>query len=742
MKHEIKKMALMMIAAVLWANAARANPGDYMVLHSFAGGASDGGRPVSGLIQGAGTLYGMTPYGGACNRGAVFALDPAGEGYEQLHSFSGPDGKFPLGALLLHGTNLFGMTSRGGAENDGVIFRVGTNGLGFTILHHFDGGDTNNGALPWGSLIQSGGVLYGMTFNGGLTNRGTIFRINPDGTGYTNLHRFLGPPVDGKHPKGDLLADGGKLYGLTAQGGSNNMGVVFAMNQDGSGYEVIRHFRASGEGVNPSGNLLRDGGFFYGVTPSGTDNAGAVFRLSTDGKELTWLRQLTGAASDGAAVYSGLVRHDTKLYGAARFGGANGHGILFSLGGSFSNQFAWPLGGEPVGSLLSVGDSILGTAHKGGAGHLGQVFSFEPFTGDVATAWCAITWIDDGGMGETLEGDQNNRRMYLRHSTGGGAPDAAFVGYGLTGDADDATWTWIPLADYGDLGADYEFTGKMARASSGDYYVAAKFIKGRHVYYPSAAFNSWGDWDTGLYATNRWRVTALTAPSDVYAQYISTNRVDVHFKGDGAHWVIVFRKQSAAPDFTDVEDGVEYYVGDDYGARGECVYRGDAALYVDDELATHSVYQYRLYTENWSFYSTGALASASTDPERDDDADQMPNQYEVDQSFNPGLAADGAEDADDDGMANWKEYVSGTNPRDETSFLAIHEGVYDGDGDRFVITWSSVAGKRYALHSTDNPSAGLTNELATLIHATPPQNVWTAAVSGVEKSYFGVRVHR
>src|SRR5580658_10361912 len=57
-----------------------------------------------------------------------------------------------------------------------------------TVLHDFTGQD--NRSLPYGGLILSGGVLYGTTSGGGTGNTGTVFKINPKGTGKSTLHSF------------------------------------------------------------------------------------------------------------------------------------------------------------------------------------------------------------------------------------------------------------------------------------------------------------------------------------------------------------------------------------------------------------------------------------------------------------------------------------------------------------------------------------------------------------------------
>src|SRR5438874_12758136 len=87
------------------------------------------------------------------------------------------------------------------------------------ILHSFAGGPSD-GRGPSGSLIQSGGLLYGMTPGGGTAVDGTVFRIGINGTGFSLLHSFIDGPADGRNPVGSLLQIGPTLYGTTEFGGN------------------------------------------------------------------------------------------------------------------------------------------------------------------------------------------------------------------------------------------------------------------------------------------------------------------------------------------------------------------------------------------------------------------------------------------------------------------------------------------------------------------------------------------
>ena len=229
------------------------NGSGYAVLHSFD--PSGGYSPNAALVQGRdGSLFGTTQSGGA-GFGTVFRLNTNG-GFTQLCAFGSAtnDPQSPQSPLIqgadgaLYGTSHAGGTSAvGGASGFGTVFKINTNGTGMTVLHNFmpSGGDGQNPYLA--GLVQgSNGVLYGITqeggsfANGGSSGFGTVFKINPDGTGYAILHNFNPSAGDGKYPNSALVpGNDGELYGNTEFGGSNNLGVVFRLRPDGSGYEVL-----------------------------------------------------------------------------------------------------------------------------------------------------------------------------------------------------------------------------------------------------------------------------------------------------------------------------------------------------------------------------------------------------------------------------------------------------------------------------------------------------------------------
>src|SRR5262249_15372520 len=142
----------------------------------------------------------------------------------------------------------YGSTRTGGPNGAGTIYKVTTNGT-FSILIQ----NTNisiNLQMPVGELIQaSDGALYGTTQLGGTLMKGTVFKVGTNGLGYAVLYNFGIVVNDGQTPLAGLVqgSDGG-LYGTTSAGGSNSAGAVFRLSTNGTGYAVIHHFGGANDG--------------------------------------------------------------------------------------------------------------------------------------------------------------------------------------------------------------------------------------------------------------------------------------------------------------------------------------------------------------------------------------------------------------------------------------------------------------------------------------------------------------
>ena len=97
------------------------------------------------------------------------------------------------------------------------------------------------------------------------------------------------------------------------------------------------------------------------------------------------------------------------------------------------------------------------------------------------------------------------------------------------------------------------------------------------------------------------------------------------------------------------------------------------------------------------------------------------------------------EDYDEDGFSNWGEFMAGTDPKDDDSFLALETQRFSNN--EFVVRWPSVAGRQYSLRRYTNLVHGSSSIIASGIAATPTVNVYTDSVpSAVESYYYRVSV--
>jgi uncharacterized repeat protein (TIGR03803 family) len=383
--QQIVSSILKITAGLPMAVATTASAQTFTLLHSFTG--REGANPMGSLILSNGTLYGMTSQGGVAGSGVVFKMNTNGSGCTNLHSFSAyaGNGESPNAGLVLSGSTLYGLTPAGSSIGLGLVFRENINASGYTNLHSFAGAP-KNGAIPYGSLTLANGKLYGLTMHGGTNDLGLLFRMNADGIGYTNLHVFVGYPSDGGYPMGDLILSGTTFYGMASEGGPGNFGTVFRLNIDGTGYTNLHSFAGyPSEGSGPAGSLTLDGSTLYGMTQQGGANMkGTVFKMNTDGSGYTNLHSFAGGAGDGASPQGSLTLVNGWLYGMTPFGGASDYGVVFRVstdGSSYTNfhSFAGGAGdgATPYGSLMLSGSTIYGMTYYGGTNNEGVVFTLS-----------------------------------------------------------------------------------------------------------------------------------------------------------------------------------------------------------------------------------------------------------------------------------------------------------------------------------------------------------------------------
>lgn len=349
-----------------------------------------------------GVLYGTSGRGGQYGVGTVFRMQPDGTEFKVLKSFAntGVDSTRPqAGVTLATDGYLYGTAREGGEFGQGTIYRLQTDGGGFGVVHTF-GLDPRDGTIPKGGVTELlNGILIGTASRGGVANLGTLYRLAKDGSGFTVLRRFTGAPSDGAEPTDDLIqASDGLVYGPTFAGGAANLGTLFRLKADGSEYQVLRSFTgAPADGASPGGPLLEaSDGMLYGTTfEGGANDLGTLFRLKKDGSAYSVLISFSAAAPGPQRPAGKLVEGpDGRIYGASPYGGNTG-GTVFAVnkdGTGLVVLLALPTkpndGRTPAtGVTFDGGGRLWAASNAGGQTGFGTVFSLNRDGTDYQTAY-------------------------------------------------------------------------------------------------------------------------------------------------------------------------------------------------------------------------------------------------------------------------------------------------------------------------------------------------------------------
>jgi uncharacterized repeat protein (TIGR03803 family) len=278
----------------------------------------------------------------------------------------------------------------------------------YQLLYNFTGGP--DGAYPQAGLtMDRTGNLYGTAYEGGGSNRGTVFKLARKGSGwvFSSLYSFTGQ-LDGGAPIARVVfGPNGSLYGTTEFGGRNcgeGCGTVFNLKPSPTrcttvlcpwSETVIYRFSGSSDGANPGyGDLTFDSsGHIYGTTFFGGNNAdGVVYKLTpSNGSWTESAIHLFNGSGDGANPYSSVIFDAAgDLYGTAYSGGANGYGTVFELTPSGSNWTEDTLhafqstsdGGNSIGGVVfDNAGNLYGATSGGGPGSGGTVYELTPSGG-------------------------------------------------------------------------------------------------------------------------------------------------------------------------------------------------------------------------------------------------------------------------------------------------------------------------------------------------------------------------
>ncbi|MGA8535739.1 MAG: choice-of-anchor tandem repeat GloVer-containing protein [Candidatus Tumulicola sp.] len=423
------------------------HPSNVSTLYVFQG-KPDAGGAFGGLLAGSsGEFYGVSNQGGTHNAGAVYEVSSSGS-EQVLYSFrGGADGQGSESGLIAgNGGVLYGVTDGGGGASTcplsygcGTVFEMVPNGSGYSehVLYAFQGHP--DGVSPLGNLsLDKSGALYGTTNSGGAATTctdstgvvgcGTVFKLTPSGSGYSEkiVYSFHGGS-DGEFPKDTLIADAkGALYGTTYGGGGTSgcepissgdtsCGTVFKVLPSGAERVLYRFQGGANDGSNPRAALLDGkgggdkrprplfGATLFGGGANGGLGGGTVFELTPakSGYAERIIHNFSITPGDGVRPndQNGLIADASgDLFGTTFVGGKGdsikcGCGTVFELtpsGSGYTETIlhsfkGLPEGAQPRASLTAdTSGTLYGTTFIGGDkqsrchGRCGVVFKVAP----------------------------------------------------------------------------------------------------------------------------------------------------------------------------------------------------------------------------------------------------------------------------------------------------------------------------------------------------------------------------
>jgi uncharacterized repeat protein (TIGR03803 family) len=344
--------------------------------------------PLSVLSKG--NLIGMANSGGNyMKNGGIYTFDTSAKTVKNLIEFNTFNGGKNCNGFLTLASNglLYGTTVEGGKDNNGVLFSINPKTNEMKILHDFKY-SAGKGMNPRTKLVQSSdGKLWGVTAIGGKDNVGTIFSFDTVKNAISWEYEFKGYN-DGGIPEGNVIIDSsGLIYGTTSTGGNNNKGIFYSYNPTSKVFSKLVDFKDTVSGSHPNGYLshTKDGKIIGSTNYGGKIDKGAVFIFNP--KDTT-LKIVLSFADSTTGLYpsGGLTLADNGLYyGMARYGGANNSGTIFSFNDSTRKAkliFSFKdtaTGRNPQCNLTKFHNGLLyGMTGTGGSYGVGAVFSFNP----------------------------------------------------------------------------------------------------------------------------------------------------------------------------------------------------------------------------------------------------------------------------------------------------------------------------------------------------------------------------
>jgi uncharacterized repeat protein (TIGR03803 family) len=320
----------------------------------------------------------------------AFTAYAAGEPPVAVHTFlcqgAEGEGRCPKGGAptsIIQGSdgNFYGTASQTIQQAEragGLVFSLTPQGH-FTVLYKFIAGKDQNfpaGQDPAQLVEGSDGMLYGTTQLGGVNDLGTVFRLNRDGSGFRVIHSFCDDCGDGYDPLGMTASANGVVYGATFYSGSSNCecGTIFSVDTATGTYKFLKQTERA-----PSNPLAGSNGMVYWTVVGDL----FIYNQSTGNIQRINLKLPKGLINFPGTASSLVFGANGNLYGI--YGAAGKGSGLFEIQPNGSNRVLFPMipnfiQGTTSGLVLGGDGNLWLEQSQANAGY-GEIQTVSPSTG-------------------------------------------------------------------------------------------------------------------------------------------------------------------------------------------------------------------------------------------------------------------------------------------------------------------------------------------------------------------------
>jgi hypothetical protein len=120
------------------------------------------------------------------------------------------------------------------------------------------------------------------------------------------------------------------------------------------------------------------------------------------------------------------------------------------------------------------------------------------------------------------------------------------------------------------------------------------------------------------------------------------------------------------------------------------------------QVRTNQAGNYAVAITNLAGNATRLSSNAVLTVLADADGDHLPDDWEIANGLNATDAADAGLDNDNDGVTNWQEYLTGTDPNDANSYLRITSCYLAPDAASILFRFDATANKAYRVEFYSN----------------------------------------